>query len=112
MRMMFELPSFDTQYLATIGLDWETVVDGSGRWLLIHVWPVPAGYNVAGTTVALQIAAATRRANRHGVLLSSAGENRWTGHPRDAEHAHHRWEAVPALVTAPHAPGSLAAGRG
>ena len=57
MRRMFELPSFDTQYLATIGLDWETVVDGAGRWLLIHVWPVPAGYNVASTTVALQIAA-------------------------------------------------------
>lgn len=55
MRRQFDLPSFDTEYLGTIGLDWETVVEGSGRWLLIHRWRVPAGYTVENTTVALQI---------------------------------------------------------
>ncbi len=55
MRRQFDLPSFDTDYLGTIGLDWETLKEGDGRWLLIHGWPVPAGYTVENTTVALQI---------------------------------------------------------
>lgn len=55
MRRQFDLPSFDTDYLGSIGLDWETIVEGPGRWLLIHKWPVPTGYTVENTTVALQI---------------------------------------------------------
>jgi hypothetical protein len=55
MRRQFELPSFDTQYLGTTGLEWETLVEGAGRWLLIHNRPVPSGYNVERVTVALQI---------------------------------------------------------
>jgi hypothetical protein len=54
-RRQFDLPSFDTGYLGSIGLDWETLIVGSGRWLLIYNWPVPAGYTVESTTVALQI---------------------------------------------------------
>jgi len=55
MRRQFELPSFDAQHLATMALDWETIVDGAGRWLLIHDRPVPNGYNVERVAVALQI---------------------------------------------------------
>lgn len=55
MRRQFDLPSFDTEYLGTIGLEWETITDGAGRWLLIHEWPVPSGYTAENTTVALQI---------------------------------------------------------
>jgi hypothetical protein len=55
MRRQFELPSFDMQYLATTGLEWETIVEGSGRWLLLHDRSVPNGYNVERATVALLI---------------------------------------------------------
>jgi hypothetical protein len=55
MRRQFELPSFDTQYLGTTGLEWETIVEGAGRWLLLHNWPVRAGYNVERVLVALQL---------------------------------------------------------
>jgi hypothetical protein len=55
MRRQFELPSFDTQYLGTTGLEWETLIEGDGRWLLLHNWPVRAGYNVDRALVALQL---------------------------------------------------------
>lgn len=55
MRRQFDLPSFDSQYLGTTGLQWETINEGAGRWLLIHEWVVCAGYNVGRVTVALQI---------------------------------------------------------
>ena len=59
MRRQFELPSFDTQYLQTLGLKWETIAEHGGkkRWLLLHDWPVPTdGYNVGLAIVALLIA--------------------------------------------------------
>lgn len=55
MRRQFDLPSFDTEYLGTIGLDWETILEGAKRWLLIHKWPLPTGYTAENATVALQI---------------------------------------------------------
>lgn len=55
MRRQFDLPSFDTDYLGTIGLEWETITEGAKRWLLIHGWPVPAGYTVENTTIALHL---------------------------------------------------------
>lgn len=56
MRRQFELPSFDTQYLGTTGLEWETITGASGsRWLLIHDRPVRPGYNVERVLVALQL---------------------------------------------------------
>lgn len=56
MRLQFDLPSFDTCYLNTIGLEWETIVEGTNRWLLIHKLAVPVGYTIENTTVALLIA--------------------------------------------------------
>ena len=55
MRRQFELPSFDTQYLDSTGCQWETVVEGNGRWLLIHDRPLPNEYNVERALCALQI---------------------------------------------------------
>lgn len=55
MRREFDLPSFDAQYLGTTGLEWETFVEGAGRWLLLHNWPVRTGYNVERVLVALQL---------------------------------------------------------
>lgn len=57
MRKQFELPSFDAKYLETTGLAWETIVESSGRWLLLHNRLVPRGYTVEHVSVALQIPA-------------------------------------------------------
>jgi len=57
MRRQFDLPSFDVNYLTTTGLEWETVIEGDARWLLIHERAVVAGYNAAKAIVALRIAA-------------------------------------------------------
>ena len=45
MRRQFLLPEGDIAYLDGRQLRWETVVDGGQRWLLVHEWPVPDGYD-------------------------------------------------------------------
>jgi len=45
MRRGFQLPEEDEQYVQGLGLPWETVKEGDARWLVIHNWPVPPGYN-------------------------------------------------------------------
>ena len=40
MRRHFRLPEEDEQYLQALGLDWETVREGSHLWLLLHSWPI------------------------------------------------------------------------
>jgi hypothetical protein len=54
-RRQFALPSNDVGYLESINLRWETIVVGSTRWLLIHGWSVPTGYNAPTVTVAMQM---------------------------------------------------------
>jgi hypothetical protein len=55
MRREFQLPSLDEAYLNTTGFRWETFVHGAMRWLLIHDWPIPFGYNASAVRVALSI---------------------------------------------------------
>jgi hypothetical protein len=56
-RRSFRLPEADEQYVDGLRLRWETVVDGGTRWLLIHGWQVPQGYNRTHVTLALMIPA-------------------------------------------------------
>lgn len=51
----FELPEADREYLDASGFEWETVVDGATKWLLIHNRPLPTGYVQGTSTTALQI---------------------------------------------------------
>lgn len=44
MRRQFELPAADVGYLDARGFQWETVLEGGGRWLIIGNFPVPNGY--------------------------------------------------------------------
>ncbi|HWB01921.1 MAG TPA: E2/UBC family protein [Verrucomicrobiales bacterium] len=57
MRREFVLPEKDVRYLESLGLPWETVgcPQQGGGYILIHKFPVPYGYNVTATTVALRI---------------------------------------------------------
>ena len=53
MRKQFILPEEDMDFL--INCDWETIIEGQHKWLLIHSFKVCEGYNVASTTAALRI---------------------------------------------------------
>jgi hypothetical protein len=54
-KMQFSLLEKDHNYLNGLGLNWETVVDGSRRWLIIHNYILPAGYNQNTVRIASEI---------------------------------------------------------
>lgn len=54
-RRMFALLEVDQRHLDARGLFWETIIDAGRRWLLIHHYPVPNGYTVTHTLLALEI---------------------------------------------------------
>jgi hypothetical protein len=54
-RRHFPLLEEDAEYLESLGLQWETLSDPNGMWILIYDFPVPLGYNVEKTTVAIKM---------------------------------------------------------
>jgi hypothetical protein len=54
-RRAFDLPEEDTEFLNTLGLVWETVKNAEVRWLLIHEYPIPSGFNVSKAMLAIKI---------------------------------------------------------
>lgn len=57
LRQDFRLPAADEEYLDGRTLEWETICDGNNKWLIIHQWKVPDGYNCEKTDLALLIPA-------------------------------------------------------
>jgi hypothetical protein len=55
LRRDFVMPERDRDFLEESGMEWETLVDGQHRWLIIHRFPVPPEYNVRETSAALMI---------------------------------------------------------
>lgn len=55
MRRQFQLPAADETFLNALDRPWETVLDGSVRWVLIHDRVVPAGYTVTSVSEAHRI---------------------------------------------------------
>ena len=53
--LIFDLPEADVEHLAARGLLWETLVVAKVRWLILHEFPVPAGYNHTAVKAALRI---------------------------------------------------------
>lgn len=51
----FELPADDVTYLSELQLRWEARMHGDQRWLVVHDWPVPCGYQTSHTSIALRI---------------------------------------------------------
>jgi hypothetical protein len=58
MRRDFTLPEQDVDFLDAFGLQWETIREGAGLWVVISDYPVPVGYNIPKTHIALKIEAA------------------------------------------------------
>jgi hypothetical protein len=56
-RRQFTLSPEDTQFLDSLGLRWEAVLEGKDPWVIIYDLPLPAGYAAKSTNVAIQIAA-------------------------------------------------------
>ncbi len=57
MRRQFLLPEADREHLEARGLEWETIIESGVRWLLLHAFPVPEGYNHRTATIAVMISA-------------------------------------------------------
>ncbi len=55
MRREFQLPPEDREALDARGLPWETVICAGQQRLVIHDYPLPAGYSAATTTINLWI---------------------------------------------------------
>lgn len=55
MRRDFSLPEQDSSFLLSKDLEWETVNETGAQWVLIHKFPVPIGYNVDETAIAIMI---------------------------------------------------------
>lgn len=56
-RRVFKLLKSDSDYLDNLGMSWETIEVEKRRWLLIHDYPIMAGYVPDKTTLALDIPA-------------------------------------------------------
>lgn len=54
LRRQFDLLPQDQKFLDDYDLPYETVVDGS-KWVLIHNFPTPKGYNYERVTVAVRL---------------------------------------------------------
>lgn len=55
MRRQFDLPEDDIEHLDARGLPWEIIPERGVQWLIIHDFPVPAGYNHRRVAVAVRI---------------------------------------------------------
>jgi hypothetical protein len=55
LQQQFRLPEADEAHLNSQQLQWETVIDGQTRWLIIRKWQLPLGYIYGETDLALLI---------------------------------------------------------
>ena len=55
MRRAFQLGEEDVECLAARGLGWEALIEAASKWVIVHWYPVPEGYNHRTADVALRI---------------------------------------------------------
>ncbi len=55
MRRQFQLAEEDEACLAARGLTWEAVVENNTKWLIVHGYPIPDGYNNRTADAGLRI---------------------------------------------------------
>lgn len=79
-RRQFDIMAEDEAYLKRAGFNWETVIDGERRWLIIRSYPLPAGYTVPANDVALELPPTYPQAQIYGfyayppIMLASGRE--------------------------------------
>jgi hypothetical protein len=57
LRRQFSLLERDVQFLDAAPYRWETAIDGERRWLLVHDYQLPPGYQHSRITLAIEIPA-------------------------------------------------------
>lgn len=55
MRRDVILPEEDIEFLDTLGLSWETIIEANQQWLVIYQFVVPIGYSVKKVDIAILI---------------------------------------------------------
>src|SRR5271163_198920 len=55
MRKQFQLSEEDEQCLAALGFEWEAIIEGNTKWLIVQSYPIPEGYNHRKADAALRI---------------------------------------------------------
>jgi hypothetical protein len=55
MRREFRLGEEDEDCLNGTGLEWDALVEGTTKWLILRRYPIPAGYNMTVADAALRI---------------------------------------------------------
>ena len=55
LKREFKLPATDEGYLEALGLPWETRKINQSKWVVIHGWSIPTGYNVKTASLALML---------------------------------------------------------
>jgi hypothetical protein len=55
MRRQFHLGEEDEECLAARGLAWEAIVENNTKWIIVHGYPLPDGYNHRTADAALRI---------------------------------------------------------
>jgi len=56
-RRDFNLHETDADYLQKRGLQWDAVLDGASRWVILRRFPFPEGYTASFADIAIQIPA-------------------------------------------------------
>lgn len=55
MRREFNLGPEDVRALDALGLPWEAICPGASRWIIIHNFPIPPGFNHTAAKVAIRL---------------------------------------------------------
>jgi hypothetical protein len=55
MRRQFQLSEEDEQGLAALGLEWEAIIEGNTKWLIVQAYPIPEGFDHRQASAALRI---------------------------------------------------------
>jgi hypothetical protein len=72
MRRQFSLPEADETFLESLGFRWETIIENNLRWLLLHDYSVPEGYDHRQVTLAINIGSGYPDAQLDMVFFSPA----------------------------------------
>tara|TARA_R110002096_G_scaffold312051_1_gene506319 strand:- start:3305 stop:3703 length:399 start_codon:yes stop_codon:yes gene_type:complete len=55
MKKEFILPEEDMEFLNEYNSTWEAIIELRHKWLILNDYPVPEGYNIKSTVLALRI---------------------------------------------------------
>lgn len=56
LRRDFVLLEEDVEFLSSLNLPWETLIQRDAKWVMVHEYPIVEGYNIQSTTIAFRIA--------------------------------------------------------